>query len=120
MHSHFDLLWNELPRIRDQVTQFDAPNPDDDLMVKFAMVGYAFHRRIDAWGCEESAFVASRRREVADLGPRWVEFVCLASGYLLGLYQAGLCNDSEFAHLEALLPGFMWLHAERFADTAVP
>jgi hypothetical protein len=63
-------------------------------------------------------FVASRRREVADFGPRWVEFVCLASGYLLGLYQAGRCDDRECALFEAQLPGFMWQHSERFVEPA--
>ncbi len=60
--------------------------------------------------------MSRRRAEVVDFAPRWVEFVCLAFGYLLGLYQEGLCTESRFSLLEAQLPGFMWLHAERFTD----
>ncbi len=46
--------------------------------------------------------------------PLWVEFVCLASGYLLGLYQAEKFSEAECALFEAQLPGFMWQHSERF------
>jgi hypothetical protein len=34
---------------------------------------------------------------------------------LLGLHQAGCCDEREFALFEAQLPGFMWQHSERFA-----
>jgi hypothetical protein len=114
MVSHFDRLWDDLPQLREKIAILASQNPDDDRMVKLAIIGYACHQPKSSWGRDEFDFVASRRREVAGFGDLWVEFVCLASGYLLGLYQAGKCNDSEFALFEAQLPGFMSLHAERF------
>jgi hypothetical protein len=114
MLSHFHQLWNDLPQIREKVALLESPNPDDDRMVKVAIIGYSYYQPIASWGCEEFNFVAQRRREVADFDEPWVEFVCLASGYLLGMYRAGRCNDAEFALLEAHLSGFMWQHSERF------
>jgi hypothetical protein len=116
MLSHFRLLWEQLPEIREKVALLESPNPDDDRMIKFAIVGYSYHQSIESWGRAEFDFVASRRVEVSDFGPRWVEFVCLASGYLLGLYQAGRCAERDCALFEAQLPGFMWQHSERFVE----
>ena len=107
-------LWDDLPQIRVQVAKLESPNPDDDHMVKIAIVGYSYHQPTTSWGRDEFDFIMQRRREVADFGERWVEFVCLASGYLLGLHQAGRCGDAEFLLLEAQLPGFMWQYSERF------
>ena len=45
----------------------------------------------------------------------WVEFVCLAAGYLLGLLQDGKLSAAQGHLFEAQLPGFMWLHSECFA-----
>lgn len=114
MMTHFHQLWDDLPQVREKVAQLESPNPEDDRLVKFAIVGYSYHRPVDAWGRDEFEFVVKRRREVAEFDPRWVEFVCLASGYLLGLQESGAINDTEFALFEAQLPGFMWLHSERF------
>src|SRR5262249_40219589 len=111
MFSHFRFLWDELPQIREKVALLESPNPNDDHMVKFAIVGYSYHQPVSSWGREEFEFVASRRGEVAESGAKWMEFVCLASGYLLGLYQAGRCDERECALFEAQLPGFMWQHS---------
>jgi hypothetical protein len=116
MLDHFQRLCDELPEIREQVAAIESPNPEDDRPVRFAIVGYSYHRSIESWGREELEFVKRRRHEVADFDARWVEFTCLASGYLLGLYQAERCSDAEFTRFEAQLPGLMWLHSARFTD----
>ena len=76
MLSHFHQLWNDLPQIREKVALLESPNPDDDRMVKVAIIGYSYYQPIASWGCEEFNFVAQRRREVADFDELWVEFVC--------------------------------------------
>lgn len=114
MFSHFRQLWDDLPHLREKAAMLESPNPDDDCMIKFAILGYSYHQPTSSWGRNELDFISSRRRQVADFDDPWVEFVCLASGYLLGLYQAGQCNDTEFALFEAQLPGFMWQYPERF------
>jgi hypothetical protein len=114
MMPHFRKLWEDLPDICEKVDLLESPNLEDDRMVKFAIVGYSYHQPVDSWGRDEFEFVAHRRREVAEYDPRWIEFVCLASGYLLGLANSESINDTEFAIFEAQLPGFMWLHSERF------
>jgi hypothetical protein len=113
MFAQFELLWDDLPNIRRKVAALELPISDDD-MVKTAITGYSYHQPIASWGRDEVEVLTCRRREIADLGRRWEEFVCLASGYLLGLYQSGRCNGADRTLFEALLPGFMWLHSERF------
>ena len=116
MLSHFQRLCDDLPLIREMVATLESPNPEDDDPVKFAIVGYSYHQSTDSWGSEEFEFVALRRQEVTDFESMWIKFTCLASGYLLGLYQSGGCTNSEFALFEAQLPGLMWYHSVRFTD----
>ncbi len=94
----------------------ESPNIEDDRAVKFAITGYAYNRPAESWGREEFDSITPRRVEVADLGSRWVEFVCLATGYMLGLFQARLLTEHECLRFEALLPGFLWLHARQFTE----
>lgn len=88
MYSHFELLLNALPSVREKVAKLESPNPEDDQMVKFAMVGFCYNQVLSEWGWEEFNFVATRRQEVADFDQKWIEFVCLATGYLLGMRKA--------------------------------
>jgi hypothetical protein len=116
--SHFERLWNDLPAIRESVEKLESPNPEDDRFIKFAIVGYSYFQPITSWGPDELRFVARRRQEVLEQGELWTEFVCLAAGYMLGMCQAGKCTDQECALFEAQLPGYMWMHSNRFqADT---
>ena len=114
MLTHFQKLSDDLPTIQEKVATLQSPNVEDDDPVKFAIIGYSYHRPVEGWGQEEFDFVNSRRQEVADFDTLWVNFTCLASGYLVGLYQSGRCGNSEFAPFEAQLAGFMWQHSERF------
>lgn len=114
LFGHFDRLWSELPRIREIASEIESPNSIDDRLVKLAIAGYSCHQPTTNWGRQEFDFVALRRQEVADFDEPWIEFVCLASGYLLGLCGAGLCNGSDSLKYELLLPGYMWRYSERF------
>jgi hypothetical protein len=114
MLSHFQRLCDDLPAVREAAAAIESPNPEDDRLNRMAIAGYSYHRPIESWGRDELDFVSRRRREVEGYDPLWVEFVCLASGYLLGLYQAGELSEAECALFEAQLPGFMWQHSERF------
>ena len=114
MLAHFQRLSDDLPSAREKAAALEWPDPEDDALFRLAIVGYSSHRPASSWGDEERDFVARRRREVEDFDPPWVEFVCLASGYLLGLYQSGKFSEAECALFEAQLPGFMWQHSERF------
>ena len=85
--------------IREKVAALESPHVEDDKPVKFAIVGYSYHRSAESWGREEFDFVGHRRREVADFDTPWVDFTCLASGYLVGLHQAGRCSEPAIADL---------------------
>jgi hypothetical protein len=112
--SHFQMLLEDLPGISECVAALESPNPEDDRSIKFAIVGYSYFQPITSWGSNELKFVTKCRQEVVELGVLWTEFVCLAIGYMLGMYQAGKCDDRECGLFEAQLPGFMWLHSNRF------
>jgi hypothetical protein len=114
MLSHFQRLCDDLPQVRELAAAIESPNLEDDRLIKIAITGYSYHQAAEAWGRDELEFVSRRRREVEGEDPLWVEFVCLASGYLLGLYQTEKLDEAECALFEAQLPGFMWQHSERF------
>ena len=116
MESPFQTLCDDLPMVREVAAALESPNTQDDLPIKIAIAGYSYHRSPEHWGEDEFDFVALRRREVEDFGPPWVELVCLVTGYLLGLYQDGRIDEAELALHEAQLPGFMWLHSDRFIE----
>lgn len=113
--SHLDRLWSVLPELRQQTASRELPNARNDRLVHLAIAAYSLHCAADSWGQEEAHFVLLRCNEAAEQGDRWSEFVGLASGYLLGLHQAGLCDQTDCFRFEALLPGYMWLHSERFS-----
>jgi hypothetical protein len=117
MLAHFQRLCDELPYARETAAAIESPNPEDDLLIKIGIVGYCYHQTIESWGSDELDFVSRRRGEVEDFDPLWIEFVCFASGYLLGLFQAGELSEAKSALFEAQLPGFMWLHSERFTTS---
>jgi hypothetical protein len=50
MIAHFRKLWDDLARVREKVALLESPNPEDDRKVKFAIVGYSYHRPVESWG----------------------------------------------------------------------
>lgn len=83
MFAHFQRLLDDLSSVHDIAAEIESPNPEDDWPVRIAIVGYCYHQTVESWGIDELDFISRRRSEVADFDPPWVEFVCLASGYLL-------------------------------------
>jgi hypothetical protein len=116
MLSHFQRLCDVLPAAREAAEAIESPNPEDDFLIRIAIAGYCYHQSTESWGRAELDFVSGRRREVGGQDPLWIEFVCLAAGYVLGLIHAGEFSEADCALFQALLPGFMWLNAERFTS----
>ena len=77
MLLHFQRLLDDLSMIREEVASLESPNAEDDVPVKFAIVGYCYHRPVESWGREEFDFVTGRSQGVAGFDPPWVEFTCL-------------------------------------------
>ncbi len=117
MLSHFQRLLDDRQRLREMAREIESPNSEDDDLVKLAIAGFCCHRPVEHWGFDEFEFVSQRRHEVADFDAPWVEFVCLAAGYLLGLLQDGKLIEAQGNLFEAQLPGFMWLHSECFTTS---
>ena len=106
----------------------ESPDPEDDLFVKMAIVGYSFHQPTEEWGIDNLHFIQRHRQdeysdaELADHGDAASSvalFACLAYGYMLGLFQAGSIDEIEFSRGEALLPGFLALHSTELPITKV-
>ncbi len=108
--------------------QLMSPNPEDDLTVKTAIVGFSHHSPTEEWGPNHFAFLRQRldaEYRPGDLslyGPSGNNirlFFALCCGYLLGLYQAEAINDQEFTLAEAQIPGLIALHAGQLLKTDV-
>ena len=101
-----------------------TPNPEDDLFVRAAIVGFSTACNTELWGRNHFAFLQERR--LRELGPEKLAWygdaadvhalfgaVCL--GLLLGLYQREELSDEEFGLAEAQLPAFMLRFTDRIA-----
>jgi hypothetical protein len=106
-----------------------SPNPDDDLAIKAAIVGFSYSSRNTDWGRNHYLFVKKRLDSdysagaLSFYGNHWRDIQLFASicfGYLLGLYQAGRISDEECFAAEIQIPGIIALHADKLLlDTSM-
>jgi len=116
----FEALLPRFNTLRTTAEAYASPNPEDDLPVRLAIVGFSFNAPTDSWAYEHFCFVAAYRdrelnaealawhEDVADL---CLQFSCLAIGYVLGLRQAEKINDTDLLLAESLLPSFLIQHS---------
>ena len=117
--NHFRRLLTRFVALRSRAQAYVTPNPEDDLLVRLAVVGFSFEARTEAWNYNHFLAVAAYRQH--ELTPdvlathgvhadTWAEFACLAYGFLLGASAADRISELDFSHASALLVSFMWLH----------
>ena len=118
--TEFGRLLHRFMTYREMANELQSPDPEDDLFVKMAIVGYSFHQPTEAWGIDNLRYIQQRRHddysdaqlvEFEDRAQSYAQFACLSLGYMLGLFQSGQIDDVEFLRGEALLPGFLALHS---------
>ena len=122
-HKCFNLpdyqsLLDNFKELRAQADALESSNSEDHRRIKLAIVGFAQSSGWNHWAREHLAFIEDRLQNdlpAEEFSGDWIDFSCLAMGYLLGCFDSGIITtDTEFRTADAQLPGFMWLHAERF------
>lgn len=105
----------------------ESADPEDDLFVKMAIVGFSFHQPTDEWGIDNLRFIQRYRSDeysnvaLADheaAATSVALFACLFLGYMLGLFQSGAIDDVEFSRGEALLPGILAMRSPELPNIA--
>ena len=104
-------------RFRAAAQSLESPNLEDDDFVRMAIVGFSINAPTDAWSRQHFDLVNRHRKADfsddsleflhADQAHNYALFSGLCLGYLLGLFESGRLNETEFAGGEAQLSGFM-------------
>jgi len=102
-------------------TAFRSPNPQDDHLVKLAIIGFSASSPTEQWGREEFHAICRYRQDMppAEFSRPWIAFACLAFGHILGLRRSGRISALQEFHAEALLPGFMSIHVDEIEQLSV-
>jgi hypothetical protein len=105
-----------------------TPNPEDDLAIKTAIVGFCYSSDIRDWAKQHYIFVNERlvrdynSEELAHYGENSENvklYYALCIGYLLGLYSKERITDKEFSVAERQIPGFIMLHLSKITSLAL-
>lgn len=105
-----------------------TPNPEDDLAIKAAIVGFSYNSPLDVWGKGHFDFVKDRidrdyapeeLAEYGDNGENVKSFYALSLGFLLGAYQKGDIDDEDFKTAERQIPGIIMLHLSHLTDAKI-
>lgn len=111
---HLKRLLEQFEELTARAIEFQSPNPDDDELIRCGIIGFAFHASCDDWDVGHFKYVRNLRDEVLKdaFSEDWRRFTCLAAGYFLGMWRAGLIDDRELHFAEAITPGYMWSHSD--------
>ncbi|QEG40182.1 hypothetical protein [Roseimaritima ulvae] len=116
----FSHLLDNFEELRAQADALESSNPEDHRRIKLAIVGFAQSSDWNHWAREHLGFIEGRLQHDLsqnEFSDDWIDFSCLAMGYILGCFDCGkITTDVEYRTADAQLPGFMWLHAERFSS----
>ena len=106
----------------------ESSNPEDDLAIKAAVVGFSYNSQTQDWAKRHYEFVKARLErdyrdgELAEYGGNAENvqlFFALGLGYLLGLYQQDKIGDEEFKIGERQLPGLIMQHLPKLTARPV-
>ncbi|MBA4032180.1 MAG: hypothetical protein C0478_15010 [Planctomyces sp.] len=112
--DQIDLLVNNFFRDAQTVAELVSLNPQDDFLIKMAIVGFSYRSPTSEWDLGHYDFVMQRLsvefadNEESHYGENSQNvklFYCLAIGYLLGMYQQKFLTDQEFRNAECLISG---------------
>ena len=119
----FDDLSRRFPELSRAATDLPSPNPEDDLFVRHAIVGFGQSCSVDHWSLDHHAFISRRLehdlsldtlRDIFDDDANAVRlFSCLVLGCLLGKFQVGEIDDSGFMLGDAHLAGYILQDPDR-------
>jgi hypothetical protein len=121
--------FNPMPHLKDLLARFkdlttaaieyQTPNAEDDEFIRCGIVGFAHHTNSERWDLGHYDFVRAHRDEILEekFSADWCRIACLAAGYFLGMWEAGLIDEVALRRSSAITPGFMWLHTETLGLT---
>lgn len=128
IHDDLERLVSTFPRDVLLARGLDSANPEDDLVVKAAVVGFSYNAPTAEWDLGHFDFLQNRLdfdyrddelRQYGDKAINVKLFYALACGYLLGLYHQSQISDEEFSAAEQLIPGLIMFYLPQLTATAV-
>jgi hypothetical protein len=102
-----------------------SSNPEDDLAIKAAIVGFSYNSPTTDWAKGHYDFVRNRLEasyssellvDYGENGENVRLFFALAIGFLLGMYQQERISDDQFKEGEQQIPGLIMLHLPRLTE----
>jgi len=121
-HDQLEQLTIHFARDIDIARSVESSNPEDDLAIKAAIVGFSYNSPTSDWAKGHYDFVRNRLEadysndQLEDYGASGENvrlFYALAIGFFLGLYQQERLSDEQFKEGEQQLPGLIMLHLPR-------
>ncbi|MFN7291714.1 MAG: hypothetical protein ACK5YR_13730 [Pirellula sp.] len=103
----------------------ESSNPEDDLAIKAAIVGFSYNSPTSDWAKGHYDFVNNRleasysREQLDDYGENGENvrlFFALAIGFLLGMYHQERISNDQFTEGEQQIPGLIMLHLPRLTE----
>ncbi len=127
MWRNLEKLVDAFPRDIGLARQVESPNPEDNLAIKTAIVGFSYKAATQQWSRGHYEFINQqlaaefdddRLAEYGENGENVRLFHALALGFLLGFYQQKAIDDQEFQIAQLQIAGLTMLHLPKI--TAVP
>jgi hypothetical protein len=121
-------LVNTFARDVELAKNVKSPNPEDDIAIKTAIVGFSYNSPTDDWGKGHYACMRERLDREYNLGELEAYgenslniqlFFALCAGYLLGLFQADKISSKDFRIAELQIPGLIALHCGALTERPV-
>ena len=128
IYDDLEQLISTFPRDIELAKGLESTNPEDDLAIKAAVVGFSYNSSTSEWVKVHYDFVKSRIQkeydcesleEYGENGTNVKLYFALAMGFLLGLFQQGKINDEEFELGEQQIPGVIMLYLPRLIEQPV-
>jgi hypothetical protein len=125
--SHIEQLVDDFHRDMDLAKSLESCNPQDDLVIKMAIVGFSYNSSTQDWAKDHYNMVTSRLgrdyhdTEIAEYGENGLNvklFFALAFGFLLGQYQEQVISEDEFRLEDMQIPGIIMRHLHKITSAS--
>ncbi|MEE2641331.1 MAG: hypothetical protein VX768_11945 [Planctomycetota bacterium] len=127
-HDQLEQLTIDFARDIEIARNVESSNPEDDLAIKAAIVGFSYNSPTRDWAKGHYEFVRKRLEasysseqldDYKENGENVRLFFALAIGFLLGMYQQERISDDQFKEGEPQIAGLIMLHLPRLTEQPV-
>ena len=127
-HKQLEQLTIDFARDIEIARNVESSNPEDNLAIRAAIVGFSYNCETSNWAKGHYDFVNERLEasysnerldEYGENGENVRLFFALAIGFLLGLYQQEEITDDQFKEGDQQIPGLIMLHLPRLTEQPV-